>query len=240
MPPDFKQKDNKIFKVSMNGRIMIDPKTFRRLRPNYQFCSIKPEDPDLLDDSCLSSASSTSSESSGEEEFSRKLDDSTIPTTRKQYKKWKKEMKKRMKKMIVEDSDEPGMAYETKIYVPDPAHLPEDKEPLENTDEDGKPKFTDEDYLIASPVVLGFSFVEKQWLEFSISGVSDITWNEGAFDSLIIPDDQKLVVRSLVESHALEAEKNIDDVIQGKGRGLVAVLHGVCLSPPSQRIILTS
>lgn len=207
---------------------MVDPKTFRRLRPNYQFSSIKPEDPELMDCSSLSSVSTTSSESSGEEEFTRKLGDPTIAPSQKEIKKWKKELKKRWKTKYFEDSSDPDEPYKGHIWVPDPAHMPEKKEQLE-TDDDGKPKFTDEDYLIASPVVLGFSFGEKQWLEFSVSGISDVQWNAGAFDSLIIPDDQKLVVRSLVESHALEADKNIDDVIQGKGRGLVAVLHGVSM-----------
>jgi hypothetical protein len=33
------------------------------------------------------------------------------------------------------------------------------------------PEFSDEEYLIASPVVLGFAFAEKQWLGFAVSGV---------------------------------------------------------------------
>ena len=47
-----------------------------------------------------------------------------------------------------------------------------------------------------------------------------------AFDSLQIPENQKSIVKALVESHTQRASCNIDDVVQGKGRGLVAVLHG--------------
>lgn len=57
------------------------------------------------------------------------------------------------------------------------------------------PVFTDEEYLIASPVVLGFAFAEKLWLEFTVSGVKDITWNEGAYDSLVLEDNTKAIVK---------------------------------------------
>ena len=65
------------------------------------------------------------------------------------------------------------------------------------SEEDKKvlPTFTDEEYLIASPVVLGFAFAEKLWLEFTVSGVKDITWNEGAYDSLVLEDNTKAIVK---------------------------------------------
>ena len=96
--------------------------------------------------------------------------------------------------------------------------------------------FTNDELLIASPVVLGFSFNEKLWLEFTVSGIREIDWNEGAFDALVLPDNQKTIVKALVESHTFNTAQNIDDVIQGKGRGLVAVLHG----PPGTGKTLTA
>jgi hypothetical protein len=71
---------------------------------------------------------------------------------------------------------------EVEVVVPE-----EDKKVL--------PNFTDEEYLIASPVVLGFAFAEKLWLEFTVSGVKDITWNEGAYDSLVLEDNSKAIVK---------------------------------------------
>ena len=62
-------------------------------------------------------------------------------------------------------------------------------------DKKALPTFTDEEYLIASPVVLGFAFAEKLWLEFTVSGVKDITWNEGAYDSLVLEDNTKAIVK---------------------------------------------
>ena len=90
--------------------------------------------------------------------------------------------------------------------------------------------------MIASPVVLGFAFAEKMWLEFTISGIKSITWNEGAYDSLVLEDNTKSIVKALVESHKYHPAESIDDVIQGKGKGLVAVLHG----PPGTGKTLTA
>ena len=98
------------------------------------------------------------------------------------------------------------------------------------------PVFTDDEYLIASSVVLGFSFAEKLWLEFTVSGIRDIVWNEGAYESLVLPEDTKAIVKALVESHKYHPAQSIDDVIQGKGKGLVAVLHG----PPGTGKTLTA
>lgn len=62
-------------------------------------------------------------------------------------------------------------------------------------------KFTEEDLLISSPLVLGFSLSDKLWLEFTVNGIKDIQWNESAFDSLVLPKGQKLIVKALVQSH---------------------------------------
>jgi hypothetical protein len=89
-------------------------------------------------------------------------------------------------------------------------------------DEEGLAELTDEEYLIASPVVLGFAFSEKQWLEFSVSSVKDIKWNEDAWDSLVLEPATKDLIQALVKSRKYSAAQTIDDVIQGKGKGLVS------------------
>lgn len=100
---------------------------------------------------------------------------------------------------------------------------------LDNDDDtpDGKRHvFTEEELLIAAPVVLGFAFSEKVWLEFSLSGIEEIKWNDEAFDSLVLPERIKQNLKGLVSSHRFNAARTIDDVIQGKGKGLNVVLHG--------------
>lgn len=111
-----------------------------------------------------------------------------------------------------------------------------DQLPLEGDEELKKRDFTEEELLLTSPVVLGFAFSEKLWLEFTLAGVHPITYNEDAFESLVLPPNQKSIVKALVESHKFHAAKTIDDVVQGKGKGLVAVLHG----PPGTGKTLTA
>ena len=195
---------------------MIDSKNFRRINPNYPISTVKAEDPDLLpeeerdsdDESCKCCEED-------EQHTGHNFEDADEPRTR-----MKLVVDSHNNAAIVDvEVDEDGVEIQKEKIEELPAHESSVEEPPERT-------FTDEELIIASPVVLGFAFSEKMWLEFIISGINEVEWNEGAFDSLVLPEDQKSIVKALVESHSFQGKKNIDDVIQGKGRGLVAVLHG--------------
>jgi len=95
---------------------------------------------------------------------------------------------------------------------------------------------TDEQRLLCSSIVRGFSFAEKLWLEFSVDQLSPIQWNEKCFDQLVLPKTQKHLVQALVSEHTQSSENAFDDVIKGKGRGLIFVLHG----PPGVGKTLTA
>jgi hypothetical protein len=43
------KKRKQIIKVNINGRIMVDPAIHRRILPNYNVSTVKPQDPDFLD-----------------------------------------------------------------------------------------------------------------------------------------------------------------------------------------------
>lgn len=47
----FYKKKRSVIKVNINGRVMIDPAIHRRINPNYPISTVRPKDPDLLDDS---------------------------------------------------------------------------------------------------------------------------------------------------------------------------------------------
>lgn len=57
--------------------------------------------------------------------------------------------------------------------------------------------------------------------------VQEIEFNSGAFESLVLPEGQKDIVRALVESNTgiRGPRAGIDDVIKGKGKGLVIALQ---------------
>ena len=51
---------------------------------------------------------------------------------------------------------------------------------------------------------------------FNITSVEDNKWNDGAFESLVLPSDHKELILALTESQIANKE-TFDDVIQGKG-----------------------
>ncbi|KAI7528452.1 hypothetical protein KC317_g20652, partial [Hortaea werneckii] len=222
----FMKKKKQIAKININGRIMVDPATFRRINPNYPISFIKPrEAEDLFSDSdedeeCSCCADSDDDDQAlGKQEDLQNLDH-TDDVPKYKY-KW--------------ETGPDGCP----VYIE--VEVDSDGEPLraQNISQlANAPKghFTPEELLLTSPVVLGFAFSEKLWLEFSLSGIHPITYNETAFDSLVLPPAQKSIVRALVESHRFHAAKTLDDVVQGKGKGLVAVLHG----PPGTGKTLTA
>ncbi|KAJ7727858.1 hypothetical protein DFH07DRAFT_1006913 [Mycena maculata] len=81
-----------------------------------------------------------------------------------------------------------------------------------------------EELLLTPTIVYGFSLGDKIWLEFDITKVAPVPWNEDAFANLVLPADRKTLLRSLVEAHHEEA--GFDDFVKGKGAGLVVNLFG--------------
>nr|POE85431.1 hypothetical protein CFP56_43747 [Quercus suber] len=221
----FMKKKKQVLKISTNSRIMVDPSCFRRINPNYPISFIKPKESEELfddDEEDYSCCDSDLEEAVGDnEQLEAKAND--FDATPKYKYKWAKD----------DRGDEVYVAVEV-----DENGDPIRGERLHGAEVVGasNKNFTADELLLASSVVLGFAFSEKLWLEFTIAGLKEIEWNEAAFDSLVLPPNQKEIVRALVESHKFSAAKTIDDVIQGKGRGLVSVLHG----PPGTGKTLTA
>jgi hypothetical protein len=222
----FYKKKRSVIKVNINGRIMVDPALHRRINPNYSISTVKPKDPDVVSDGGEGSDDSCCCKDDSSDEGGQKpdleLEVEARPTTKL---KLVRDKSGKIQVARVELDDDGKEIHKENIdHLSGAEEAPTERE------------FTKEELLIASPVVLGFAFSEKLWLEFAVSGIRDIDWNEGAFDSLVLPESQKSIVKALVESHTFHPAQNIDDVIQGKGRGLVAVLHG----PPGTGKTLTA
>ncbi|KAK2728938.1 AAA family [Colletotrichum kahawae] len=75
------------------------------------------------------------------------------------------------------------------------------------------------------PHVMGFNLKEKTWENFEVDRIHDIEWNTKPFESLVLPEGYKELILAFVESQVKEKD-NFDDVINGKGGGLVALLAG--------------
>ena len=61
-------------------------------------------------------------------------------------------------------------------------------------------------------------------VSLKVDYISDVVWNKKAFESLVIDDDTKECVQALV-TNQLATERSTD-LIDGKGNGLVILLHG--------------
>lgn len=222
----FEKRKKMVLKHNINGRVMIDPAIFRRINPNYAISVIKPKDQDALYDFSCGCSDDESEDGDAPVEGPQKLNEDE--EERQQYKVKLVYDEKKEAHLVQVPVDEDGNEIQTEKLD----KLAEDADGEAKT----KPDFTDEELLIASPVVLGFAFSEKRWMEFSLSGVRDIEWNEGAFQSLVLPENRKSIIKALVSCHKFHAAQTIDDVVQGKGKGLVFVLHG----PPGVGKTLTA
>lgn len=101
----------------------------------------------------------------------------------------------------------------------------------------------EEDLLVANATVRGFDFTDREFLEFFVDNLSSIEWDDGCFDQLVLDPVPKRTVQALVSMHvrrgqddASAAADSFDDIIPGKGKGLVMVLHG----PPGVGKTLTA
>ena len=100
--------------------------------------------------------------------------------------------------------------------------------PVEDPEELG------EDERLLLPYSLrGFVLRSKKWRIFNIDNIEDIKYNSG-FDELVLPPGHKDTVEALVNRHSRSIEaaatksevKTSMDLVTGKGKGLIILLHG--------------
>lgn len=101
--------------------------------------------------------------------------------------------------------------------------------------DDGQLKLSPYYQMLAQSRTRGYSLKRKEWLDFFVEQVDEIEWNNSAFEKLVLPEDQKELVLAFSESQ-LEGEGTFDDVISGKGKGIICLLSG----PPGVGKTLTA
>ncbi|KAI1080898.1 P-loop containing nucleoside triphosphate hydrolase protein [Whalleya microplaca] len=97
----------------------------------------------------------------------------------------------------------------------------------------------EEDLMVANSVVRGFSFNHREFMEFFVDNLSPVAWDETCFEQLVLDPVPKRTLQALVSMHTRRNQNTpdgFDDIIKGKGKGLVMVLHG----PPGVGKTLTA
>jgi flagellar biosynthesis GTPase FlhF len=92
--------------------------------------------------------------------------------------------------------------------------------------------------LLAPARVRGFSLVDKVWAFFLVDEVKEIKWAKNSFATLELEENFKKTISALVHVHGdpSRAYEQFDDVIAGKGKGLIFLLTG----PPGLGKTLTA
>ncbi|KAF5573752.1 AAA family ATPase [Fusarium pseudocircinatum] len=79
--------------------------------------------------------------------------------------------------------------------------------------------------MLLPPMIYGFNIVQKRWVKINVEQVKPMEWNKKAFDRLVLDGNSKELIYALVNVQASK-DKMIDDIIPGKGNGLIILLHG--------------
>ena len=88
------------------------------------------------------------------------------------------------------------------------------------------------------PRVYGFSLLDRKWCAFDLMKVEDIKNSGQGFENLVLSDDHKKIMQALVQNHmnspaplSSQISNTVRDfsmdVVRGKGKGLIVLLHGV-------------
>ncbi|KAF8849600.1 P-loop containing nucleoside triphosphate hydrolase protein [Acephala macrosclerotiorum] len=90
-----------------------------------------------------------------------------------------------------------------------------------------------EDCMLLNARVLGFVLRNRKWARLHVDNISPVERHENNFDKLVLPRGYRKIVRALVETHfkttdsdTKEKARHNADLVRGKGKGLIILLHG--------------
>ncbi|KAF4547892.1 ATPase-like protein 4 [Elsinoe fawcettii] len=98
------------------------------------------------------------------------------------------------------------------------------------------PILEDDHLLLCTNELRGYCLTKKAWVNFYVENVHDIRWNEDAFSSLVLPEQDKEILYAFADSQVNHGGTHFDDVIEGKGQGIIILLSG----PPGVGKTLTA
>ena len=92
-------------------------------------------------------------------------------------------------------------------------------------DEPETTPLTEDQLLMATPMVRGYALKNKKWMEFFVEDIGEIQFDSGAFDSLVLAQDHKELILAFAQSQ-VKFKDSFDDIISGKGKGIIMLLSG--------------
>jgi Cdc6-like AAA superfamily ATPase len=86
----------------------------------------------------------------------------------------------------------------------------------------------DHTFLLLLPhSIRGFGLDDKKWRTLNIENIREIEWNEYAFERrLVLNPKKKELIKALITVHIGNSNNKTSDIIEGKGNGLIVLLHG--------------
>ncbi|KAJ5999258.1 hypothetical protein N7451_007068 [Penicillium sp. IBT 35674x] len=101
----------------------------------------------------------------------------------------------------------------------------EKSEPLHALITETATKVNPEDYVLLPRRVIGYAFRDRKFVRLNVELLRPIVKSEHVFRDLKIDQEHKRMIRALIKAHFLDERPSLD-LIQGKGSGLVILLHG--------------
>ncbi|KAL8879103.1 MAG: hypothetical protein Q9198_003221 [Flavoplaca austrocitrina] len=89
--------------------------------------------------------------------------------------------------------------------------------------------------LLCPQLVHGYCLRDKVWKKLNVTQLRPVNFRKNAWERLVLDEEYKDIVQAMVSSY-VDKTAGIDDLIAGKGAGLVTLLHG----PPGTGKTLTA
>ena len=82
-------------------------------------------------------------------------------------------------------------------------------------------------FLLLPSKIRGFGFHDKKWRNLNVEDIRPVEWKKDAFrERLVLDTDKKDFIEALVMVYIANSNPTTTDIIEGKGKGLIILLHG--------------
>ncbi|KAH8897599.1 P-loop containing nucleoside triphosphate hydrolase protein [Thozetella sp. PMI_491] len=95
---------------------------------------------------------------------------------------------------------------------------------------------SDKQRLVAVPTLHGFALHSKDWCQFDVVNLKEIQWKQDVLQQLVLDENEKSLILGLLSLSSSSEQDVLDDVVEGKGKGIVMLLCG----PPGVGKTLTA